>query len=123
MIIGIGIDITAIERVSSVYGKFGLRFAKKILHPNELAKMPKRPQAFLASRFAAKEACVKALGTGFAFGIGPTQIEIAANEAGKPLLVLHGAALEKADNLGVAACHISLSHERQCAIAMVILED
>lgn len=123
MIIGAGIDIVEISRMASAYAKFGLRFCRKILHANELARMPSRPAAYLASRFAAKEAAVKALGCGFTLGIAPAQIEIAAAATGQPLLVLHGPALSRARELGAANIHVSLSHERACAIAMVIIED
>lgn len=122
MIIGTGIDIVEITRIAETYAKFGQRFLAHILHPQEIAALPKQTSAYLASRFAAKEACVKALGTGFAYGITPAQIEVQTNAEGKPLLLLHGAALQKAKDLGAQIFHLSISHERDLAIAMVILE-
>lgn len=121
MIIGTGVDIVEVERMAAAYARFGLRFVKKILHPREMDRLPPSPAAYLASRFACKEAAAKALGTGFAYGVSPLQIEVAGQ--GRPMLKLHGAALERAMRLGAGRFHISLSHERHCAIAMVILEE
>lgn len=123
VIIGTGIDIVELDRIDAVYTKFGARFAKKILHPNELAQMPPNPRAYLGSRFAAKEAAVKALGTGFAYGVSPVQVEVAAAERGRPMLILHGEALARATHLGASQYHVSISHERHCTIAIVILEE
>lgn len=123
MIIGTGIDIVEIERAAIAYAKFGIRFARKILHANELATLPPKPAFYLASRFAAKEATVKALGCGFSLGVAPIHIEVATSELGKPMLILHGPALDRARQIGALDFQISLSHERKYAIAMVILED
>ncbi len=76
----------------------------------------------MAARFAAKEAAVKALGTGFAAGVGPLDVEVVSLSSGKPELRLHGAAARRAGELGAAAAHISLTHERDAAAAVVILE-
>lgn len=122
MIIGIGIDLVEIERIAATYARFGQRFLAHILHPNEFARLPRNVPSYLASRFAAKEATVKALGTGFAAGIVPTQIETDSTPAGRPLLLLHDSALARADKLGVRRFHLSISHEHNAALAMVILE-
>ena len=81
-----------------------------------------RLAARVAARFAAKEAGVKALGTGFSKGIGPTDIRILSLPSGQPALSLHGAARELADTLGVDGLHLSLSHGRDSACAVVVLE-
>ncbi|MFI3270880.1 MAG: holo-[acyl-carrier-protein] synthase [Pseudomonadota bacterium] len=130
MIIGLGIDITELERIEKAWARHGERFAKRILHADELARMPqsaplnKAQVNFLAARFAAKEAAVKALGTGFSQGIGPCDIEVYSLPTGQPMLKFHGAAAERLAELGVLAekTHVSLTHGRDTAAAVVILE-
>lgn len=122
MIVGIGVDLVDIERVNRIYARFGLRFLERILTRTEQAAAPAGVAPWLAARFAAKEATVKALGTGFARGIVPAHIEVTKDSLGQPHLLLHGAALRRAEILGVSSSHISLTHERHCALAMVILE-
>lgn len=122
MITGIGIDLVDIDRIERMYRRFGDRFLQRILSPGERAARPKAVPPWLASRFAVKEAAVKALGTGFANGITPCQIETGHEAGGRPCLRLYGAALQRAHAMGVAECHVSLSHERHLAIAVVILE-
>lgn len=123
MIIGLGTDIVDIERIRAIHARFGERFYRRILSPRELAEMPPTSAAFIGSRFAAKEAASKALGTGFSRGILPTLLEVKKVASGQPLLILHGAALARACELGMRRAHLSLSHERNLAIATVILED
>ena len=79
------------------------------------------PDAGLAARFAAKEAAVKALGTGFSSGIGWRDVEV-GSENGRPSLTLHGRAAELASEMGVTGIHVSLTHEREYASAVVVLE-
>ncbi|MDO5484260.1 MAG: holo-[acyl-carrier-protein] synthase [Desulfovibrionaceae bacterium] len=122
MIIGLGIDVTEVARVAASHERFGRRFLERILTENELAALPGRPDTWLAGRFAAKEAAVKALGTGFSQGIGPTQIEISRNALGEPQLRFLGAALVRARALGVRQSRLSISHERLVAVAVAILE-
>lgn len=122
MIVGLGLDVTELSRIEQSWERFGERFAEKILHPEELAKLPKNAAPYLAARFAAKEATVKALGTGFAEGIGFHDIQVNSLPSGKPELLLHGAAKEKAKELGVQGMHISLTHGRDTAAAVVVLE-
>lgn len=81
-----------------------------------------RTVAWVAARFAAKEATVKALGTGFSEGITPCEIEVRSTPSGKPELVLHGNAAKKAECLGVRTFHLTLTHTRDNAAAVVILE-
>ena len=122
MIIGMGIDIVELARIEKSLDRFGLRFAEKILGPEELAGMPGHPLNYVAGRFAAKEAAVKALGTGFSQGIGPAQVETVSGPGGKPNLLLHGEALQQAQAMGVTRCHVSISHDRSSAVAVVVLE-
>ncbi len=122
MIVGLGVDIVELARIEKSLARFGHRFAEKILGPEELAAMPALTVNYIAGRFAAKEAAVKALGTGFSQGIGPALVETVATSSGKPQLLLHGAALQRAQAMGVSSCHVSISHDRSSAVAMVILE-
>lgn len=122
MILGLGIDLVEIGRIARILDKFGGRFLQKILTRTELNLLPPQNAVYVAGRFAAKEAAVKALGTGFALGITPSQIEITNNSVGKPELAFKDEALRRAETLGVKKTHISISHERACAVALVILE-
>lgn len=123
MIVGLGIDLTELERIGRAHERFGRRFLEKFLAPGELAALPAAPPLFqLAGRFAAKEAAAKALGTGFSGGITPAQVEVVHTPAGTPGLLFHGAARERAELLGARKAHLSLSHERSHAVAVVVLE-
>lgn len=122
MIIGVGVDIAELDRIARSHARFGEKFSAKILTPAELALVPANAIPYLASRFAAKEAAVKALGTGFSAGITFQDIEISSDPHGKPQLVFHNQAKLRCRELGVEAAHISLSHSRENAVAMVILE-
>lgn len=122
MIIGIGLDVTEIERFDRLLKKHGRALLEKILTPSEISVLPKQAVPFLAGRFAAKEATVKALGTGFTGGIGTHDIEILPNSLGRPILRLRDAAAEAARRLGVARQHVTISHGRQTVAAVVIME-
>ncbi len=123
MIVGLGIDMTELARIRAAHARFGRRFLEKFLAPGELAALaPHPPIAFLAGRFAAKEAASKALGTGFRQGVGPCQIEVLPLPAGGTDLIFHGGASERARLLGTRAAHLSISHERSHAVAVVVLE-
>ena len=122
MIIGVGVDIAELERIVRSYSRFGDKFSSRILTPAEMALVPSGAIPFLASRFAAKEAAVKALGTGFSGGITFQDIEIRSDALGKPLLFFHNQAELRCRALGVRTAHITLSHSRENAVAMVILE-
>lgn len=125
MILGLGLDVTEISRIARVWEKFGIRFAQKILHADEMARLNlldgSRVQ-FLASRFAAKEAAVKALGTGFSQGILPTDIAVASLPGGRPALQLHGRAQERFRLMGADTMHLSLTHGKETVAAVVIFE-
>ena len=124
MILGLGMDLVSIPRIEKILERFGERFVNKILTEAEQDDLPSGPTraAYLAGRFAAKEAAVKALGTGFAEGVGQLDAEILSLPSGGPELRLHGKAREKARNLGVTRMHVSITHERGSAGAVVILE-
>jgi holo-[acyl-carrier protein] synthase len=122
MIIGIGVDIAELARIGNSYSRFGEKFGAKILTPAELALVPANAIPFLASRFAAKEAAVKALGTGFREGITFQDIEIRSDRLGKPLIFFHNHAQIRCRALGIRTAHLTLSHSRENAVAMVILE-
>lgn len=126
MIAGIGTDIVQIERIRKSMERCGERFLEKILTESERAQMPdkneKRRAEWVAGRFACKEACVKALGTGFSGGIAPEHIEILRDGGKAPVMRLLGKAKEKADSLGVVRWHVSYAHEQDNAVAFVVLE-
>lgn len=122
MIIGIGIDILELDRVAHILERFGEHFIHKVLTPAEIEILPKHRLAFLAGRLAAKEATVKALGTGFSNKITMQNIQIVNAETGKPILNLIGAAANLAQRLEVTQQFVSISHSRNSAVAYVILE-
>ncbi len=122
-LIGIGTDIIQIDRIHKSIKRYGFSFAERILHPNELKIFVKHEKniAYLAKRFAAKEALAKALGTGIAQGVSFVDIETQNNPQGKPELLLHGKTQKKAEELGVKQAHLSLSDEKDYAVAYVIV--
>jgi len=124
MIVGTGIDIVAVERIARLYERHGERVYRHLLTAAETEVILGlgQPVTRLAGRFAAKEAVLKALGTGWARGIGFTQIEILNDEAGAPHVTLSGRAAERCTELGGRIWHLSISHERDTAVAMAILE-
>lgn len=120
MINGIGIDIVEKKRISDILGIYGDRFAKKILCEDELVEFSKRKNDldWIAGRFSAKEAASKALGTGMSQGIWFKDFCVKSS-CGKPVLVLKKRAKKKA---GKGKIHISISHERQHAVALAVFE-
>lgn len=123
-IIGLGVDIVETSRIADLLGNHPERFLERCFTPGEQedSKSPKRQLEHLAARFAAKEAALKALGTGWAQGIGWTDIEVVKEPSGKPILNITGRAKEIADELGIAKWHLSLSHISTHAVASVIAE-
>src|SRR5881396_2025517 len=124
MILGIGIDIIEVARIQASYERFGERFLKRILHPNEIAYClsHKVPAPFLAARFAAKEAISKAFGTGIGAELGWQDMEVGRKESGEPYVILHDKGLLLLEKRGGKIVHLSLSHTEQHASAMAILE-
>ncbi|MBF0177453.1 MAG: holo-ACP synthase [Magnetococcales bacterium] len=124
MIIGIGADLVDIQRIRKIVDRFGDRFLKRIYSPKELAFCQKRhdPSPCLAKRFAAKEAFVKALGTGCRDGIWFGDVELLNDAAGRPYLVINGQAALHLTRLGVTSTHVSISDEGGFALAFVVME-
>ncbi|GHE21930.1 holo-ACP synthase [Halomonas urumqiensis] len=124
MIIGIGTDLARVERFARASKRHGPRFAERLLGESELGQFHGHPlpAAFLAKRFAAKEAFVKALGTGLRLGMRWTEIQVASDALGRPTLLLSGKAHELAMTAGVRSVHLSLSDESDLALAFVVLE-
>lgn len=124
MIFGIGVDLCDIARIKKLYEKYSHKFAHKILTDNEFHQFEQRavPEQFLATRFAAKEAAVKALGTGFTQGISFHSIEISNQASGKPQICFHDKAKEISQKHSIISSHLSLSDEKNHVVAMVVLE-
>lgn len=124
MITGTGVDIIEIERIQRIHDKYKSAFAGKILCDAELEeyRASKFPAHFLAKRFAAKEAVVKALGTGFSKGINLSMICVGHDESGRPIIILHNEAKKKAESMGVDVSWVSISDEKSYAVAFVVME-
>ncbi len=116
--IEVGVDVIEIERIRDVLCRFGERFLNRIYTEREAKRYGNRP-AELAARFAAKEAVMKALGTGVR-GVRWRDIEIVSNRRGKPIIVLHETAARRARLLGFNHFAVSLTHSRTESIAMVV---
>ncbi|HEX8071907.1 MAG TPA: holo-ACP synthase [Pyrinomonadaceae bacterium] len=124
MIVSIGIDIIEVGRVRATLERTP-RFAARVFTAAERAYCDGRGATaaqHYAARFAAKEAALKALGTGWRGGLAWHDVEVVSNEAGAPALVFRGAALELLQRLGADAAHLTLSHTTEHAVAQVILE-
>jgi holo-[acyl-carrier protein] synthase len=114
----VGVDIVEIHRIEASLAKFGARFLGRVYTKLEVAACRGRPNE-LAVRFAAKEAVMKALGTG-AHGVAWREIEVLPNHRGKPLVYLHGRAQARAQRIGLRGIDISMSHSRDFAVAFVV---
>jgi len=125
MIIGIGTDLVHIPRMESLLEKHGDKIAARILSEREFAefKLQLKPAAYLAKRFAAKEATAKALGTGFRDGLSLRHIVVSNNDLGKPELSFVEAGLTLKNKLNVDQCLLSLSDDHEYASAYVILTE
>lgn len=120
----LGIDLTEVARVARILDRWDGRFLDRVFQPGELRRERKHPRAFaehVAGRFAAKEAAMKALGTGWR-GVAFREVVIGRDPSGKPRLRLLGRALERARRLGVSATEISITHTSGIAAAVVALE-
>lgn len=133
MIYGVGTDIVSVDRIETIYQKMSQRFLEKILSPLEIENFKtissQNSITFLASRWAAKEAVVKALGVGFTNGIYLPDITISKNPLGKPVVILSESSeksmLTLLLNQNVSTnfnIHLSLSHEQNYAVAFAIVE-
>jgi len=125
MIIGTGIDIAEIARFERFVQENNLPLLNRLFTPREYAYCSARRLSaqHFALRFAAKESFLKALGTGLRDGINWLDIEVVHDDLGKPLLELSGKAAEFFASKGGGKCHLSLSHDAGCAVAMVVLEE
>jgi holo-[acyl-carrier protein] synthase len=124
MILGTGIDLVEVERIRSSFQKFGERFLRRILRPDEIAYClsHRDPAPFLAARFSAKEAVSKAFGTGIGSQLGWLDVEVGRQESGQPFVILHGNALKLLAERGGRTVHLSLSHTGDHATAIALLE-
>ena len=123
MIHGIGTDVVRLDRIASAYERFGRSFVERLLMPEELAAFEgqKRPVRFLAMRFAAKEAIVKALGTGFAHGLWIRDVGVVQNAWGRPEVRFSARGQRVADALGAGEGHVSLTDEAGLVVAVAVL--
>lgn len=123
MIFGIGIDLVRISRVEAAIERHGRRFAERILSDHELEGYgdSRRKAAFLAKHFAAKEALLKALGTGMRMGIQWSHMEVRNDELGKPFFVCDGRVQELFEARGITNSFLSISDEDEYAAAFVTL--
>jgi len=124
MILGVGIDIIEVTRIAASHEKFGERFLKRILLPDEIqyCLTHKIPAPFLAARFAAKEAISKAFGTGIGAQLGWHDLEVRRKESGEPYVVLHGKGLKLLEDRNGRVVLISLSHTQSYAAAVAVLD-
>jgi holo-[acyl-carrier protein] synthase len=124
MIVGTGIDIAEVPRIRQSIERFGERFLRRIFTPDEIRYCESKANRVerYAARFAAKEAAMKALGTGWNHGVRWRDCEVARIPGKRPTIVFHGQAGEFAAGLGVKNTALSISHTTEQAIAQVILE-
>ncbi len=123
MIFGIGTDVVQVARVQAIFERHGEHFVRRLLMPEEETafRSYKRPVRFLAMRFAAKEAIVKALGTGFAHGVWIRDVGIAANAWGRPEVIWSERGRALRDRLGAGDGHVTLTDEAGLVVAVAIL--
>jgi len=123
VIYGVGIDILQADRVTTVFRKFGEHFVRRILMPEEISLFAgqKRPERFLAMRFAAKEAVVKAMGTGFANGMWVRDTGVISDRYGRPEIIFSERGRRKCAELGVGEGHLTLSDEAGLVVAVAIM--
>lgn len=114
-----GVDLIEISRIEEVIARHGKHYLERIYTPAELEQCGKRAES-LAGRFAAKEAVAKALGSGIG-DISWKDIEVLGDEQNAPALTLHGAAKQKADELGLGTWSVSISHSQSHSVAFVVM--
>jgi holo-[acyl-carrier protein] synthase len=124
VIFGIGVDVLEAARVKRLYDKYGEHFVARLLLPQERAQLGKtrRTERFLAMRFAAKEAIVKAMGTGFAHGMWIRDVGVVQNEWGRPEVIYSARGEKMRKKLGIGNGHITLTDEAGLIVAVAVLE-
>jgi holo-[acyl-carrier protein] synthase len=124
MIVGTGIDIAEVPRIEASIARFGDRFLRRIFTEAEIGYCESKANRIerYAARFAAKEAAMKAIGTGWNHGVRWCDVEVCRQPGGRPTIAFHGKAAEFAARLGAVHIALSLSHTKEYAIAQVILE-
>lgn len=123
MIFGIGVDVLETKRVGRTLERFGARFIDHLLMPQEREQLARtrRPERFIAMRFAAKEAIVKAMGTGFAHGVWIRDVGVVQNSWGKPEVVFSARGDRVRRGLGVGEGHVTLTDEAGLVVAVAVL--
>ncbi len=123
MIFGIGVDVLEFKRIEQTYARYGERFVQHLLLPQEHEQLQRtaRPARFLAMRFAAKEALVKAMGTGFAHGMWIRDVGVVQLPSGKPEPIYSERGEAKRQALGIGEGHITLTDEAGLIVAVAIL--
>jgi holo-[acyl-carrier protein] synthase len=124
VVIGIGTDLIEISRIQQSIARFDERFLHRVFTPAEIEYCLSKKNAAesFAARFAAKEAAAKALGTGISRGVSWLEIEVTREPGGRPVLALSGRAAQRASQIGVAGISLSLTHARETAMAIVVME-
>ena len=125
MIVGTGVDIAEVDRIAASIKRFGGRFTERVFTRDEIRYCESKANKAerYAARFAAKEAGMKAIGTGWSRGVRWRDIEVSRMAGGRPTLAFHNKAAEFAARLGTKQVALSLTHTEQYAIAQVILEN
>jgi holo-[acyl-carrier protein] synthase len=124
MIVGTGVDLAEVPRIRAAIERYGRRFVERIYTPAEIAYVERKANRYerFAARFAAKEAGMKAIGTGWRRGVRWQDFEVTNLPSGKPTLRFHGQAARFAEALGVKSVALSLTHTAELGMAHVILE-
>ncbi len=118
----VGVDICSVARITEVHKRYGEKFLRRVLTADEISYVKsaeKHMVTRIAARFAAKEAVVKVLGTGWV-GVGWQEVELVRMPSGEPRLQLHGRARARAELLGLSQFEVSMSHEKEYAVAFVV---
>ncbi|MBN9656965.1 MAG: holo-[acyl-carrier-protein] synthase [Paludibaculum sp.] len=125
MILGTGIDLAEVDRIQASIERYGDRFLHRIYTEKERAYVARKANKYerYAARFAAKEAGMKAIGTGWRHGITWQDFEVTNLPSGRPTITFHGVAKQIAERMGVKHAHLSLTHTKQYGQAFLILED
>jgi len=124
LIVGTGVDLAEVARIRASVERYGARFVQRVFTAKEIGYVERKANKYerFAARFAAKEAGIKALGTGWSRGVTWKDFEVANLPSGRPTLVLHGVAAGIATELGVKTVQLSLTHTSELALAWVLLE-